>query len=576
MLISPPIGFANDTSFIDFFKSRSHIDTSEVFGVVIPHYNRLEELKITLGALSAQSYPSKYLEVVIADDGSSCDFSELISGFSNIFFSLTLVRQEDNGFRLSRIRNLGIDALKHSTKLLILDCDIVPSKSMIMRHFEVLNVSSNVVSIGFRQDNSTVRDLSDILKGEPPFEALDWRLKHIQKGPEFTHLSNTVWLLCSGGNVAFHKSLHTAERFDESFTFWGGEDNEWAYRLLKRGCYFYFNTDARAFHANITPITYDKTNHKNLSISHTRKKCPSLDEISQSLSDWEVPLITFWITNFNKAPYLLKALQSLNGCNYSHEILVVDNNSSDNSLEMLSNLNFIRLVSEPKQGAYYAYERALLEAKGEFLIQLDADDTLDISFVNSQIAFLLEQPFGLLYGLVQPCDHNLDPIPNAPIWNTSAITRSECILSGMYIRCPRILRKRDLARSPKRPYMSSAVDFNLYSKVLFTTYSKCVEAIAYQYRKTPHSITETDLVNQKANTLKVIDHNRSLLHNSELLFETERAARNVVYQENNAMCYFLDHLGLSSNALSVFNNNPDPLTLIDETLCAQFEISKKS
>ena len=39
-----------------------------------------------------------------------------------------------------------------------------------------------------------------------------------------------VWRLCSR-NLGFHKSLfNKVGEFNELFQFWGGEDNEWAYR----------------------------------------------------------------------------------------------------------------------------------------------------------------------------------------------------------------------------------------------------------------------------------------------------------------------------------------------------------
>lgn len=565
MLITPPIGFANDFTFIDYFKDKTRPQMSECIGVVIPHYNRTEELKLNLQALSRQTYPSKNLEVVIADDGSSFDFSTLIQEYSAFFKSLILVRQDDKGFRLSRIRNLGIQALQYSEKVVVLDCDIIPCPTLIEKHFQVLSVSDRVVSIGFRQDSFAVKEVADVLE-EPTIDSLDWRIKHLNKGEYYLKTTNDVWRLCSGGNLAFYKKTHSLEPFDESFEFWGGEDNEWAYRLHKKGFYFYPNTDARAYHARLTDVSYNKVLHKELSIAHTRKKCPSFDEFAYNLSDWQSPLISFWITNYNCASYIKTAIESLRGCRFSNEIIVVDNNSSDNSLEVLANIPNIRVVHEKNQGAFFAFERALLEVKGEFAIQLDADDALDINFINEYVERLLHSPIGLLYALIQPCDKELLPIADYPIWNPSSKTRAENILSGMHIRCPRILRMRDLARAPKRNFLSSAADFNLYSKVLFTTHSTCVEDVAYFYRNNPNSITNTNLDSQKENTLSVIHENRALLVNGNLLTESARLDRSVQYVDNNPQCYYIDHLNLTENALRAFSDKPNPLGLISDTL----------
>ena len=44
--------------------------------------------------------------------------------------------------------------------------------------------------------------------------------------------------LC-GGNICFHRPLHDAiGGFDESFTAWGAEDQEYGYRMYRAGAWF--------------------------------------------------------------------------------------------------------------------------------------------------------------------------------------------------------------------------------------------------------------------------------------------------------------------------------------------------
>lgn len=56
-----------------------------------------------------------------------------------------------------------------------------------------------------------------------------------------------------------------------------------------------------------------------------------------------------------------------------YEILAVDNNSTDGSLELLSKFEGIRVLRENKQGSYAARNLAVRESKGEFLAFTDSD-----------------------------------------------------------------------------------------------------------------------------------------------------------------------------------------------------------
>ena len=73
------------------------------------------------------------------------------------------------------------------------------------------------------------------------------------------------------------------------------------------------------------------------------------------------------------------------------ECVVVNNNSSDNTSEQVvafaqknADIN-IRLVEEPKQGLSYARNRGIVEAKGQFLVFIDDDETVNEGFVSAYI-----------------------------------------------------------------------------------------------------------------------------------------------------------------------------------------------
>ena len=90
--------------------------------VIISTYNWPAALRLVLQSALAQSEPA--FELVIADDGSKQETAEMVVatlGSSDVRWCH--VRQEDTGFRQSRVRNLGV---QHSTAPLLIFIDSSP------------------------------------------------------------------------------------------------------------------------------------------------------------------------------------------------------------------------------------------------------------------------------------------------------------------------------------------------------------------------------------------------------------------------------------------------------------------
>ncbi len=93
-------------------------------------------------------------------------------------------------------------------------------------------------------------------------------------------------------------------------------------------------------------------------------------------------LISVIIPCYNSEQYVERAINSVLKQSFKdYEIILVDNNSTDNTPSILQKYvvaypNFIRLFQEPKKGAPFARNKGLLEAKSEWLQFLDSDDEL--------------------------------------------------------------------------------------------------------------------------------------------------------------------------------------------------------
>lgn len=81
---------------------------------------------------------------------------------------------------------------------------------------------------------------------------------------------------------------------------------------------------------------------------------------------------------YNEEEYIRPCLESLlRQCADIHEIIVVDNNSTDSTMEIVAsyaeNYPLIRMVSEVQPGVVYARNRGFDEATGHILGRIDAD-----------------------------------------------------------------------------------------------------------------------------------------------------------------------------------------------------------
>jgi len=78
---------------------------------------------------------------------------------------------------------------------------------------------------------------------------------------------------------------------------------------------------------------------------------------------------------------IAKAKEGISKANVSAEILVVDNGSTDNSVE-IAEREGARVVRQVKKGYGSALRKGLEEAKGKYIIMGDADDTYDFSKIE--------------------------------------------------------------------------------------------------------------------------------------------------------------------------------------------------
>ena len=101
----------------------------------------------------------------------------------------------------------------------------------------------------------------------------------------------------------------------------------------------------------------------------------------------EEPKASVVIPTFNCDKYILRAVKSIQYQNISNiEIILVDDNSSDNTIKIITNIqqadNRIKLIQNIKNmGIIYSRSIGVLSSKGKYIFTLDNDDF----FLNNDI-----------------------------------------------------------------------------------------------------------------------------------------------------------------------------------------------
>lgn len=98
--------------------------------------------------------------------------------------------------------------------------------------------------------------------------------------------------------------------------------------------------------------------------------------------------VSIVVPAYNEEKYLSLALQSLTGLQTkkTFEVLVVDNNSSDNTAKVAKDFQdklHIKVILEKKQGRGAARKRGFDEAKGQVIVSLDADTKVYPDWLDS-------------------------------------------------------------------------------------------------------------------------------------------------------------------------------------------------
>ncbi len=142
-----------------------------------------------------------------------------------------------------------------------------------------------------------------------------------------------------------------------------------------------------------------------------------------SLPQTGQPRLTVAVCSYNSAPYLAELLPALAGlaCPVPFEILVVDNNSTDHTRQLVTELQSrleipLRYVLERNQGIPHARNRAIEACmERDFMAFIDADELPDPLWLSGACEGLIDQGADCVGGRI-----DLD-LPTRPRWLSDSL-----------------------------------------------------------------------------------------------------------------------------------------------------------
>jgi glycosyltransferase involved in cell wall biosynthesis len=97
----------------------------------------------------------------------------------------------------------------------------------------------------------------------------------------------------------------------------------------------------------------------------------------------KVEMVSVVIPTLNEAGNILEAVTTIQrDLGYPKEIIVVDGNSTDGTIQIVKDTKFCKLIIEPRRGYGLALRKGMKAAKGDIIVMVDGDGTYNFRHIN--------------------------------------------------------------------------------------------------------------------------------------------------------------------------------------------------
>lgn len=224
-------------------------------------------------------------------------------------------------------------------------------------------------------------------------------------------------------------------------------------------------------------------------------------------------LVSIVMPNYNYAPYLARAIQSVLTQDYTHlELILIEDGSSDNSLEIATAFCTqdvrVRLINNvTNKGVYYSINAGLEAARGKYIHFLASDDFYLPHFLSTCLSALIQHPHSGL-SVCNTCYYTHNPEVRYPY--VVGMGNKSCLFTpqelGFAMRDTKLkfsgtncIVKTSLVKEFggfKRTFYSSC-DWILLTKIALSIGAVYIPQVLVCWQKNPHGVSSSALSNKK-------------------------------------------------------------------------------
>ena len=212
------------------------MDRPEV-SILVNTFERPWHLRRCLVSLAGQSVANK-MEVIVVDDGSRDETAGVVHSFARTApFPVKFLSHPHEAFQLCRCRNEGA-AASSAERLIFFDGDLLAGPHHIAEHLRHLapGIVTNSYCVRFSEEISQQIGEDQIRSGEFIQRATREDLAKLKR------MHRKAWFYqlirhynkprCKGGDLGVMRTdFERLNGFDENFRAWGGEDDDFGFRL---------------------------------------------------------------------------------------------------------------------------------------------------------------------------------------------------------------------------------------------------------------------------------------------------------------------------------------------------------
>ena len=273
------------------------------------------------------------------------------------------------------------------------------------------------------------------------------------------------------------------------------------------------------------------------------------------------PLCSVVMSVYNGEEYLKEAIDSILQQSYANfEFIIIDDASTDNSLEIIQSYNDPRIIIiQNNENLFLAcsLNKGIRIAKGDYIVRMDADDVSMPERIMKQVSFMERNP---QVGISGTCSEIIGYAAGHGNYSQDDQTIKFKLLHECHLMHPTLIIRKELIFDNDlffNEQLRKNQDYELFIRAVdYTQYANLPDSLL-QYRQTEANV-KRDSYNQQENVLAIQKklfhkigfeisnkqlelyksiHNQSYLHSKEFLMEAFTLLDGIA-QSNNKKQFF--------------------------------------